>query len=125
MPDAVDPTVRHERKDASLGMVAVFAAALIGSAIVGHLVLYWMLAAMERRQQVERNRGPQQSPMAREDRPHFPAQLDVIRDRHRSPALQVADIRDMDTQREAEKSVLNSYGWSNPARGTVRIPIDE
>jgi hypothetical protein len=125
MPEPVDLTVRHERKDASIGVVGVFAAALIGFAIVGHVVLYWMLGAMERRQQVERERGAQQSPIARENREHFPAQLNVIRDQYRSPALQVADIRDMDAQRAAEDTVLKSYGWANPSKGAVRIPIDE
>jgi hypothetical protein len=125
MPEPGDLAVRHERKDASITMAAVFAATLTGVLIVGHLVLYWMLGAMERRQQVDRERGPQQSPIARENRERFPGHLNVIREQYRSPALQVADIRDMDAQRAAEDAVLKSYGWSNPTKGTVRIPIDE
>jgi hypothetical protein len=125
MPEPVDLTVRHERKDASIGMAAVFAATLIGVLIVGHLVLYWMLGAMERRQHADRERGPQQLSIARESREHFPGQINVIREQYRSPALQVADIRDMDAQRAAEDAVLKSHGWSNPTKGAVRIPIDE
>jgi hypothetical protein len=125
MPEPVDLAVRHERKDASIGMAAVFAATLIGVLIVGHLVLYWMLGAMERRQHADRERGPQQSPIARENREHFPAHLNAIRDQYRSPALQVADIHDMDVQRAAEDAVLKSHGWSNPSKGAVRIPIAE
>src|SRR5258708_38921979 len=125
MPEPIDTAVRHERKDASIGMVVVFAATLIGSSVAGHLVLYWMLAAMENRQQVERERGPQQSPIARENRHQFPGQLNVIRDQYRSPALQVADISDMKVLRDAEDTLLNSYGWSKPAKVSLRIPIDD
>jgi hypothetical protein len=121
---AEEPHVRHERRDASMGAVVVFVAVLIGGAIVAHLVLYWMLGGMERRQRAEGARGPQLPPAARDDQAHFPAQLEVIREQYRSPPLQVADIHDMDAQRAAEDALLASYGWSDRAKGAVRIPID-
>jgi hypothetical protein len=127
MPEERQPhaEVRHERKDANLRWVLAFAVILIGAAITGHVLLYWLLGGLERRQEAAESRGASLPPIARENRPHFPAQLDVIREKHKGPALQVADTRDMEEQLRAENAVLGGYGWSNVAKGAVYIPIEE
>lgn len=41
------------------------------------------------------------------------------------PLLQVKPDQDLETLRQAERAILNSYGWVDQQKGVVRIPIDE
>jgi hypothetical protein len=120
-----DTTVRYERRDAQVWMAAAFAAILVAGAVTAHLVVYAMLAGLERRQRADEARAMPLPEIARENRPRFPAQLDVIRKQHGTPPLQVADLDEMKAQRDAEDAMLKSYGWSDKAKGTVRIPIEQ
>jgi hypothetical protein len=122
-PAPAHTEVRYERKDANLRLVILFSVLLIAGAVVGHVVLYVMLGGMERQQEAQDQRGPQLPPVIRADRPHFPAQLQVIREQHKAPPLQVGDIDEMKKQRDAEEAYLTSYGPSDVHAGASRIPI--
>jgi hypothetical protein len=125
MPENVEThaEVRYERKDANLWVVLCFSVALIVGAALAHLVVHGTMDHLEHAQATAEVREPQMPLSARENRPRFPAQLKVIEAKIKGPVLKVDDIHDMKQQREAENAVLHKYGWSDPAQGSVRIPI--
>jgi hypothetical protein len=41
-----------------------------------------------------------------------------------SPRLQVDPAIDLDSVRQSQNEMLNSYGWADKATGKVRVPID-
>jgi hypothetical protein len=60
------------------------------------------------------------------DRPKD-APVSPLVDFHRippEPRLQIDDAADLVKFHETENSILNSYGWNDPAASRVRIPID-
>jgi hypothetical protein len=122
----VNADTHYEHKDAPLNPVVWFAIIFVIAAVGAHVVLYGTLKWMDRLQVEEELRQRPPLPAAvRDYRPHFPAQLQVIQEKHIAPALQTADILDMKDQRQAEDKVLNTFGWVDVAKGTVRIPIEE
>ena len=99
--------VRHERRDAHIGLVLLVGGLLVVGAIAAHLVLYPLLRGMESRQRTANgSRSPQLPEDVRQHRPHFPEQLEAIRAKHHGAPLQVADYRDMEALRKRENDQL-------------------
>jgi hypothetical protein len=53
-----------------------------------------------------------------------PMELSDPRKEPPEPRLQKAPVMDLRQFRAGEDEVLNSYGWVDPAKGVVRIPVD-
>jgi hypothetical protein len=112
------PSVRWERKDASIGGVLLFGAILVIVAVTAHLVLWGMFRGMEKKEKAEQ---PALPPVA-EKLPRFPQGIPDIP----APRLQVRDVDDMKALRQKEEAKLNSPpSWVDAKRGIVRIPIEE
>ena len=103
--------VRFERADVVPGVIVRWAIGLALVSIVSAAVAVWLLVFLRRH---EESGDPQRPAL------YFSAEK-------RQPEgvrLQSKPFDDLKTLREQEKEVLGSYGWVDPAAGTVRIPID-
>jgi hypothetical protein len=100
----------HERRDVSIRGVLWATAGLALLIAVTFVAMYGADRYLGAR---EARRSPQASPLAatygRTAPPH--------------PRLQADPIGDLDALRAEESRLLESYGWIDRDRGTVRIPI--
>ena len=105
-----NPTVAHERTDADTRAITQFGIALVLVVVLSQLALWSLFDSFRGRSklnlQVRRW-------SARRRPPSLP-----------EPRLQDNPQADMRTMREKEETILNHYGWVDPNRGVVRIPID-
>lgn len=105
------PGVAHETRDISTRVVVVFGITLIVAAIVIHFgvwLLYMFYGSLQARADTR------QFPMAQVGAPPLPP----------APRLQTQPREDLKNLRAEEQRQLDSYGWVDASRGTVRIPID-
>jgi hypothetical protein len=104
--------VRFERADVVPGVIVRWAIGLGLISIVSAAVAVWLVVFL---------RGHEES-----GDPQRPALF--FSGEQRQPGgvrLQSKPFDDLRTLREQEKDVLGSYGWVDPAAGTVRIPIED
>ena len=106
-----NPTVAHEETDADARAITRFGIALVLVLVLSQLALWWLFNRFTRR---ESKLSPPVSALVRAQAPTEPPE----------PRLQANPQADMRTMREREETVLNHYGWVDPNRGVVRIPID-
>jgi hypothetical protein len=106
-----NPTVAHEETDADARAITRFGIALVLVLVLSQLALWWLFNSFTRR---ESKLSPPVSALVRAQAPTEPPE----------PRLQANPQADMRTMREREETVLNQYGWVDPNRGVVRIPID-
>ena len=106
-----NPTVAHEETDADARAITRFGIALVLILVLSQLALWWLFNSFTRR---ESKLSPPVSALVRAQAPTEPPE----------PRLQANPQADMRTMREREETVLNHYGWVDPNRGVVRIPID-
>src|SRR5438552_103199 len=106
-----NPTVAHEKTDADTRAITQFGIALVFVVVLSQLGLWWLFSAFTKR---ESKLSPQVTALVRTQAPTEPPE----------PRLQANPQADMRTMREKEETVLNHYGWVDPNRGVVRIPID-
>jgi hypothetical protein len=104
-----NPEVSHERSDVDIRAILGFGAALILTAIVIHLGLYWMLEHYEERS--TRTAPAVSAPYAAEEQ--IPP-----------PRLEISPRRNLAEMRAAEERELTTYGWADKEKQAVRIPID-
>ena len=103
--------VRFERADVVPGVIVRWAIGLGLVSVVTAAVAVWLLVFLRRHEEA----GDPQRPAlfySTEQR-----QPEGVR-------LQSKPFDDLHTLREQERQVLGSYGWVDPAAGTVRIPIE-
>jgi hypothetical protein len=108
-------TVPHEAPDrdgVDFGAVLSFAGGLAISALVIY-VLIWLMFRFLADQNVTRT-APE-FPMAAGQGQRLPPE----------PRLQTNPRQDLRDLRDAEDTVLTTYGWTDKNAGAVRIPIDE
>jgi len=103
--------VGHETRDISTRVVVIFASLLVAGAIVVHLAVWGLYLVYGR---VNASAYPRQYPLASSG----PAQLPP------EPRLQTQPREDLKALRRDEDTRLRSYGWVDPQRGVVHIPID-
>jgi hypothetical protein len=104
--------VRFERADVAPGLVARWAVGLALVSIVAAAVSVWLLMFLRRHEEAGDPRRPAL---------YFSAEI-------RQPEgvrLQSQPFADLRALREQERQVLESYGWVDPAAGTVHIPIED
>jgi hypothetical protein len=121
----VHADVRYERQDARLKYVVWFSVIFVAVLVAGHITLFVLFTGIRNAQEAAEQKADRLPPIARGNRPEFPEHLQVIREQTGAPPLQTNDRQEMKELRDAEDAVLNSYGWSDPAKGTVHIPINE
>jgi hypothetical protein len=98
----------YETRDASIGAVLKFAAALAAILIVVSFGMKWLFGYFANTQTL----GPEASAFEKA-RPIPPL-----------PRLQVAPQKEIHDYWESQQAILNSYGWVDQYNGVVRIPID-
>ena len=106
-----NPTVAHEETDADTRAITQFGIALVLIVVLSQLGLWWLFNTFTRR---ESKLSPPVTALVRAQAPTEPPE----------PKLQANPQADMRMMREKEETVLNHYGWVDPNRGVVRIPID-
>jgi len=106
-----NPTVAHEKTDADTRAITQFGIALVLVVVLSQLALWWLFNSFTRR---ESKLSPPVSALVRAQAPTEPPE----------PRLQANPQADMRTMREREETILNHYGWVDPNRGVVRIPIE-
>src|SRR5262245_48338811 len=101
-------TVGYEPRDLNVKWIALSVGILIGTAIILHFALAWLLAIFARQTTVADRQMTQHqaAPSVLESGPSFPG-----------PRLQIAPERDLQALREREDLELNSYGWVNLTSG--------
>ncbi len=102
----------HETRDISTRVVVIFGISLFVGAVIIH-VLVWLLYGQFAREAA--SAYPRQYPMAHVGAPELPPE----------PRLQTRPRDEMARMREQENTLLNTYGWVDPQRGVVRIPIEQ
>jgi hypothetical protein len=105
---------RHEQRDANIRLVALFAGIMIALAIGMHLLLGGMMALFRRTPAPDAAGLPpiRSAPVPAPRLWNFPEP-----DR-RTPEQNYA------ARRREEERLLTTYGWVDPAKGVVRLPIE-
>jgi hypothetical protein len=109
----INPVVAHERKDVNVFQISAFGIGLLLSCIVVVFAMWAMFDFLFAREDAKNADNPAASMMS--ERPKLPPE----------PRLQAAPKIEIKDLRADEDAILNSYGWIDPAKGTVRIPIDQ
>lgn len=101
---------RHEVGDVPLRPILLFAAGLLLSAVVIHLVLWWLLQAWE---------GPRTLGL----QPVIPPAL-ITPVPMTGPGIEPFPWAELDALLTNQSERLNSYGWVDRENGVVRIPLE-
>lgn len=105
-----NPTVAHEDTDANPRAITQFGIGLTFLLIVSQLILWWVFSSLSQREQ---KLSPPVPALIRTQAPKEPPE----------PRLQANPQLDMRKMLQEEDAVLNHYGWVDPDRGIVRLPI--
>lgn len=109
----LNPSVAHEKAEEDVSAVSSFG---IGLAIGIVVVAFAMWGLFEMFYAREDAHSPVVPPaILTEEKAQQPPE----------PHLQAEPRLDLQALHEGEDEVLNNYAWVDPARGIVRIPIDE
>jgi hypothetical protein len=109
----VNPGVSHETRDINVFQVTAFGIGLLLSCIVTVFAMWVMFNFLFQREDAKNASNPAASMM--KERPQLPPE----------PRLQAepkVELKDLQTDEDA---ILSSYGWIDPDKGIVRIPIDQ
>ena len=107
----VNPEVHHEERDVNVTAILWFTGAFIVSAVIIHIGLYFLFHLF-----ADQERAKMPPPISLVTMPAKPIPPE--------PRLQDDPVRDMVKMVEDEREGLTGYGWVDPQKGTVRIPID-
>lgn len=103
-----NPEVLHEASDVSVKGILRFGIVLTITAVVIHVVLYFLLLYYDRRE----TPAPEALRLPRVEEPPP------------DPRLRVTPRADLAAMRKAEEHVLQSYGWVDREKNIVRVPIE-
>jgi hypothetical protein len=111
-PHGHESEVSFERKDVNVFQISAFGIGLLLSVIVSVFAMWAMFDFFYHRED-QKNVGGANALMLNE-RPKLPPE----------PRLQAEPKVELKDLKADEETILNSYGWLDPNKGTVRIPID-
>src|SRR5580658_3123178 len=111
-PD-VNPGVSHETRDVNVFQISAFGIGLLLACIVTVFAMWAMFDFFFHREN-EKNVGNPEASMMNQ-RPKLPPE----------PRLQAEPKVELKDLRADEDAILTSYGWIDPDKGIVRIPIDQ
>jgi hypothetical protein len=100
----------HEKRDANVRDLTLFAVFMFLTLVVVLIAMWGVSRYFSRHQTL----GPPASPFAQGRPMPAPGQ----------PRLQVFPRQDLQHMLAQQNEILNTYGWVDPKRGIVRIPID-
>jgi len=103
--------VGHETRDANVRSVSRFVLGLVAG-VFAALLLMWFL--FDRFAVRAARLSPQPETMAARNPQKEPPE----------PRLQRAPVMDLTEFRAGEEKLLNDYGWVDPDKGIVRIPVE-
>ncbi len=114
--------VSFERGDINVYQVTGFGIGLLISCIVVIFAM-WALFHFLAKHADETTQTPN-SPAMMTERPSLPPEprLSGLRPKPENPVTPKVEL---DQMRADEDAILNNYGWVDPGKGTVRIPITE
>lgn len=111
LPD--NPRVAHEKGDADVFAVTKYGIGLGISVIVVAMMMWGLFDLLYLREQRKSEVSPVPARVLNE-RPKLPP----------APRLQATPKIEIRELREDEAKILDSFGWIDPDKGIVRIPID-
>ena len=106
-----NPTVAHEPTDADSRSITQFGIGLTFFLILSQLALWWVFSSFSKREQ---KLSPPVPAIIRTQAPKEPPE----------PRLQANPQSDLKKMLQQEDQVLNNYGWVDPDRGIVRLPVE-
>jgi hypothetical protein len=109
----VNPGVSHERRDVNVFQVSAFGIGLLLGCIVVVFAMWAMFDFLYSREDAKNATNP--AALMMKDQNKLPPE----------PRLQAEPKVELKDLRADEDAILNSYGWVNPDKGIVRIPIDQ
>ena len=108
-----NPGVSHERRDINVFQVTAFGIGLLLSCIVVVFAMWAMFDFFYAREDAKNASNP--SALMLNERQKLPPE----------PRLQAEPKVELKDLRADEEAILTSYGWVDPNKGVVRIPIDQ
>jgi hypothetical protein len=102
--------VMYEARDVNAGLIGLVAVGVIVSGFVINEAVKWSYKYFSRAE----FRGAQPVTLVKQPRSPVPP-----------PLLQVNPADDLQKMREANKQILEGYGWVDQQKGIVRIPIEQ
>jgi hypothetical protein len=116
-PDAHEPEgnpgVSHERRDVNVFQVSAFGIGLLLSCIVVVFAMWAMFDFFYSLEDAKNADNP--AALMMKDQNKLPPE----------PRLQAEPKVELKDLRADEEAILSSYGWVDPNKGIVRIPIDQ
>jgi hypothetical protein len=109
----VNPGVSHERRDVNVFQISAFGIGLLLSCIVVVFAMWAMFDWLFAREDKKNETNPAAAMM--NERPKLPPE----------PRLQAQPKVELKDLRADEDVILGSYGWVDPNKGIIRIPIDQ
>lgn len=109
-PD-VNPGVSHEVRDVNVFQISAFGIGLLLACIVTVFAMWVMFRFLYHREDLKNESNPAAAMMNQQQK--LPPE----------PRLQAEPRVELKDLRADEDAILNSYGWVDPNKGTVRIPI--
>jgi hypothetical protein len=109
----VNPGVSHERRDVNVFQISAFGIGLLLSCIVVVFAMWALFDFLFSREDAKNSSNPAALMMKQENTVPPEPRLQA------EPKVELKDLR------ADENAILDSYGWINPDKGIVRIPIDE
>jgi hypothetical protein len=109
----VNPAVSHERRDVNVFQISAFGIGLLLACIVTVFAMWALFDFLFAREDKKNEQNPAAAMM--NERPKLPPE----------PRLQAQPKVELKDLRADEDVILGSYGWIDPNKGIVRIPIDQ
>ena len=109
----INPGVSHETRDVNVFQISAFGIGLLLSCIVTVFAMWVMFDFLFHREDAKNANKPAASMM--NERQKLPPEPRL----QREPKIELKDLR------ADEDAILSSYGWIDPDKGIVRIPINQ
>jgi hypothetical protein len=115
--DEGNPEVSFERRDVDVFQITAFGIGLLVGCVVVVFAMWAMFDYLYKRESAKNVQNP---PAMMNQRPTLPPEprLQGV-PKPDPPRVELKELRD------DEDAILNNYGWIDPAKGTVRIPIEQ
>jgi hypothetical protein len=109
----LNPGVSHERRDVNVFQISAFGIGLLLSCIVVVFAMWALFDFLFSREEAKNNSNPGALMMQEQNT------LPPLPRLESQPKVELKDLK------SDEAAILESYGWINPEKGIVRIPIGE
>jgi hypothetical protein len=121
-----NPQVSHERADINVFQITGFGIGLVISCIVVVFAMWALFAFLAKRENAKNAPVPTAMSDQRQHVPPEPRLSGVVVDENGQIATHPVYPRvELQQLRDDEDAILNTYGWVDPNKGTVRIPIGQ